>query len=46
MAHTVDDLIIEIADKYTINNSNESYQANKDMLEEFYVKLGEIVKIE
>ena len=40
MAHTIEDKIIELADKYTLNHSNESYLNNKTMLEEFqeYVK--------
>lgn len=40
MAHTIEYKIIELADKYTLNHSNESYLNNKAMLEEFqaYVK--------
>jgi hypothetical protein len=40
MAHTIEDKIIELADKYTLNHSNESYLNNKAMLEEFlaYIK--------
>lgn len=39
MAHTIEDLIIELADKYTVNHSNESYYNNKAMLEEFYARV-------
>lgn len=35
MSHTLDDRIIELADKYTLNNSNEDYLSNKEMLIEF-----------
>ena len=35
MAHTIEDKIIELADRYTLNHSDESYLNNKAMLEEF-----------
>ena len=41
MAHTIEDKIIELADKYTLNHSNESFLNNMAMLEEFraYISL-------
>lgn len=44
MAHTVENLIIEIADKYTLNHNSENYLHNKKMLKEFYARLNEIHK--
>lgn len=35
MEHTIEDKIIELADKYTLNHSNESYLNNNAMLEEY-----------
>ena len=39
MARTVEDLIIEIADKYTTNKSNKQYSFLKNVLEDFVIKL-------
>ena len=35
MSHTIDDKIMELADKYTLNHSDEDYLSNKAMLNEF-----------
>ena len=37
---TVDDVIINIADKYTVDHSEESYMINKRMLTEFAQRMG------
>lgn len=39
MAHTVEDLIIEIADKHTTNKSNKQYSFLKNVLEDFVIEL-------
>lgn len=39
MARTVEDLIIEIADKHTTNKSNEQYSFLKNVLEDFVIQL-------
>ena len=41
---TVDDAIINIADKYTVDHSDESYKRNKEMLTEFAQRMGLIKK--
>ena len=41
---TVDDVIMNIADKYTVDHSNESYRTNKKMLTEFAQRMGLINK--
>ena len=35
MSHTIDDRIMELADEYTLNHSDEDYLSNKAMLNEF-----------
>lgn len=35
MSHTIDDRILELADEYTLNHSDEDYLSNKAMLNEF-----------
>lgn len=44
MAHTIEDKIIELADKYTLNHSNESYLNNKAMLEDFRAYLEQEIR--
>lgn len=44
MAHTIEDKIIELADKYTLNHSNENYLNNKAMLEEFRAYLEQEIR--
>lgn len=41
---TVDDVIMNIADKYTVDHSDESYKRNKEMLTEFAQRMGLIKK--
>lgn len=41
---TVDEVIMNIADKYTVDHSNESYRYNKKMLTEFAERMGLISK--
>lgn len=35
MSHTIDDRIMELADEYTLNHSDEDYLSNMAMLNEF-----------
>lgn len=41
---TAEDVIINIADKYTVEHSDESYKRNKEMLTEFAQRMGLIKK--
>ncbi len=41
---TAEDAIINIADKYTVDHSDESYKRNKEMLTEFAQRMGLIKK--
>ena len=41
---TAEDVIINIADKYTVDHSDESYKRNKEMLTEFAQRMGLIKK--
>lgn len=41
---TAEDAIINIADKYTVDHSDESYKRNKEMLTEFAQRMGFIKK--
>ena len=41
---TAEDAIINIADKYTVEHSDESYKRNKEMLTEFAQRMGLIKK--
>ena len=41
---TTEDVIINIADKYTVEHSDESYKRNKEMLTEFAQRMGLIKK--
>lgn len=40
MAHTVEDKILELADKYTLDGTDGNYRRNKEMLLEFAKALG------
>ena len=41
---TAEDAIINIANKYTVDHSDESYKRNKEMLTEFAQRMGLINK--